>query len=729
MSRSTLKYFATDHNSPKFTSANGAGAKVNVSDDNVNFLPLNLVRELKGAADDGNLQVRRLQYSYNPDASDSETVRLELARREVTSSKSDSETISRYYRQRHYDPNPAQFVSEDPLGFGGGDKNLYGYVGNSPVNYTDPTGLIAESFLDTLGNKIEGAAYEIAGFIVRNVHEPVGRSLADNYALESALRTGDSIAVGVAQTGNFVGFDIREFREDIYGDPVNDNLNETIVTISTTGTLVLGGFALSGLAAGSAAFNATATAAINVGLINAGIGLTTQLLFNGGDSSELDYGSLALDFGLGTLGSFVGAGVAAKTGGGLVSRIAASTAFEGAFAGGEQVVRNLANGDSWSLSVSSAIVQGALSQLGGEIIENAPVGKLLDKFNFVGGPKSARAVNKEIVGGEIVARSDSPSRFNRVTEDGTNLEVFTDANGNKVSRRVEECFVAGTLIATSEGLRNIEDIRVGDKVYSTDDKGIGGAFTVRTLFTRQVDCVYDIKVDGTTITSSEEHPFWVMGCGWKLARELEPGDFLLTRTGFNWPVDGVECREGDFKVYNFEISEYHTYYVSELEIFVHNMCGDSGKIVSDLSDGSNRGGNPAGSFFDTPRPLTDQEALSQALTVRNRSEVSGSDLRGAIPPPGGRPGHATKHQFPVNAQANIINNPERTFIGINDNGRQVSVFYKGGNVVITQNNDPTRVITAFGPQGVSRKRGGKVRPSQPVSVIKFEDNPNFVEIK
>ncbi|GEM_PF-990292 len=372
MSRLTLTYFATYHNSPKFPSANGAGAKVNLSDENVDFLSLDEVRELKGAVagDDGNLKVRHSQYSYKEDTSDSETVTLELAARERTSCKWDEKTISQYYRQRHYDPNPAQFVSEDPLGFDGGDKNLYGYVGNSPVNYTDPTGLIAEGFLDTLGNKLEGAAYEIAGFVVRNVHEPVGRSLADNYALESALRTGDSIAVGVAQTGNFVGFDIREFREDLYGEEVNDNLNETIVTISTAGTLVLGGFALSAYAAGSAAFNATATAAINVGLINAGIGLTTQLIFNGGDSSELDYGSLALDFGFGTLGSFVGAGVAAKTGGGLVSRIAASTAFEGAFAGGEQVVRNLANGDSWSQDVRSAILSSILLQGGSEILSN-----------------------------------------------------------------------------------------------------------------------------------------------------------------------------------------------------------------------------------------------------------------------------------------------------------------------------------------------------------------------
>ena len=33
-----------------------------------------------------------------------------------------------------------RFISEDPMGFGAGDTNLYRYVNNSPTNYTDPTG-------------------------------------------------------------------------------------------------------------------------------------------------------------------------------------------------------------------------------------------------------------------------------------------------------------------------------------------------------------------------------------------------------------------------------------------------------------------------------------------------------------------------------------------------------------------------------------------------------------
>src|SRR5262249_30094254 len=40
------------------------------------------------------------------------------------------------------DPNTGRWSSEDPLLFDAGDPNLYRYVGNSPTNYTDPSGLV-----------------------------------------------------------------------------------------------------------------------------------------------------------------------------------------------------------------------------------------------------------------------------------------------------------------------------------------------------------------------------------------------------------------------------------------------------------------------------------------------------------------------------------------------------------------------------------------------------------
>lgn len=54
----------------------------------------------------------------------------------------DSETGNYYYNSRYYDPQVGRFISEDTIGFVGGDANLYRYVGNSATNYTDPSGEI-----------------------------------------------------------------------------------------------------------------------------------------------------------------------------------------------------------------------------------------------------------------------------------------------------------------------------------------------------------------------------------------------------------------------------------------------------------------------------------------------------------------------------------------------------------------------------------------------------------
>jgi RHS repeat-associated protein len=49
--------------------------------------------------------------------------------------------FSNDYRARYYSPTFGRFISEDPLEFGGRDANLYAYVGNDPIDYTDPFGL------------------------------------------------------------------------------------------------------------------------------------------------------------------------------------------------------------------------------------------------------------------------------------------------------------------------------------------------------------------------------------------------------------------------------------------------------------------------------------------------------------------------------------------------------------------------------------------------------------
>jgi RHS repeat-associated protein len=53
----------------------------------------------------------------------------------------DPESGLYYYRARYYDAEVGRFLQTDPIGFAGGDANLYAYVGNNPINWVDPLGL------------------------------------------------------------------------------------------------------------------------------------------------------------------------------------------------------------------------------------------------------------------------------------------------------------------------------------------------------------------------------------------------------------------------------------------------------------------------------------------------------------------------------------------------------------------------------------------------------------
>ncbi len=68
----------------------------------------------------------------------------------------DKETGLYYYRARYYDPLEGRFISKDPIGFAGGDVNLFGYVQNNPVNRIDPLGLY--DWMDFTGDTLNFTA-------------------------------------------------------------------------------------------------------------------------------------------------------------------------------------------------------------------------------------------------------------------------------------------------------------------------------------------------------------------------------------------------------------------------------------------------------------------------------------------------------------------------------------------------------------------------------------------
>ena len=73
---------------------------------------------------------------------------------------------------RYYNPSTGRWLSEDPIGFDGGDNNFYRYVENNPVRYIDPEGKVAAETI------IVGCAALAAAY--------AGYKYADHWARENA---------------------------------------------------------------------------------------------------------------------------------------------------------------------------------------------------------------------------------------------------------------------------------------------------------------------------------------------------------------------------------------------------------------------------------------------------------------------------------------------------------------------------------------------------------------
>ena len=179
------------------------------------------------------------------------------------------------------------------------------------------------------------------------------------------------------------------------------------------------------------------------------------------------------------------------------------------------------------------------------------------------------------------------------------------AGGKFVAQSVglTACFIAGTQVITTNGMVSIENISEGDYVYATDpETGESGFKRVVQTFERETDELVEITCDGETITTTPTHPFYVPQKGWTEAIKLRAGDILVTSNGEYVVVEKVqhEILEAPITVYNFEVEDYHTYYVSadansDVFVLVHNKCS-SGKTFRTDADLNNHFAKHGGEF-------------------------------------------------------------------------------------------------------------------------------------
>ena len=163
------------------------------------------------------------------------------------------------------------------------------------------------------------------------------------------------------------------------------------------------------------------------------------------------------------------------------------------------------------------------------------------------------------------------------------------------------CFVAGTKVLTDRGHKNIEDIEVGDLVLAYDEETGETAYKpVLHLFRNTTNEWCTVSVRGNDgelyeITSTPGHKYFVpenkvrkdsralehasyaeLSEKWVSACDLKHGDNVLLFDGTLCEVESVSCRKlsAPETTYNLEVADFHTYYVSNACVLVHNAdCG------------------------------------------------------------------------------------------------------------------------------------------------------------
>lgn len=139
------------------------------------------------------------------------------------------------------------------------------------------------------------------------------------------------------------------------------------------------------------------------------------------------------------------------------------------------------------------------------------------------------------------------------------------------------CFEAGTQVATKDGSKSIESIEKGDLVLAKNiETGEIAYREVKDTYIHDNSPIYEVEVmnqqgEAQLLHATGEHPFWVKEHGWLEVENLIPGLTVENRDEEELTIIDVKFLNRLNRTYNFNVDEFHTYYVGEEGVLVHNQ--------------------------------------------------------------------------------------------------------------------------------------------------------------
>ncbi len=226
-------------------------------------------------------------------------------------------------------------------------------------------------------------------------------------------------------------------------------------------------------------------------------------------------------------------------------------------------------------------VQVARSAAEGLIPWKVPGGKLGKAAASALGDVVVNATNAGLAGKDYSkseAVKDFAAGFLSDLAGGEIFDLVKKYGGNKVRQVFGKlglpdpcgCFTAGTQVYTDKGYKNIEDIKVEDLVWAYNEKTKNQELKkVINTFSKVRNHIYKIHFGNNVIEATEDHPFFIDD-QWLKVKNLKVGDLLNLYDGTKLAINKIEFIKGEYEVFNFEVEDDHTYYISLGNVLVHN---------------------------------------------------------------------------------------------------------------------------------------------------------------
>jgi len=121
-------------------------------------------------------------------------------------------------------------------------------------------------------------------------------------------------------------------------------------------------------------------------------------------------------------------------------------------------------------------------------------------------------------------------------------------------------------------LRAIDELAPGDRVLSQDPNT--GELKFVPIWQRTeaapASTLTRLTIEDDVVQITQAHVVWRVGDGWKMVKEVQPGDRLAGRQA-GMTVDAIDAEPTPEVVYNLVVPDTHTYFVGRAGVLVHDI--------------------------------------------------------------------------------------------------------------------------------------------------------------